>query len=119
MLQYTSKSNLEHPKLLVRIRKGWLTLTAPTSPNILAKAARPLYVSDQNAHVWSSPDNAKERESSRCVESVSAGSMVARNLWNSQKKKLLHFHVCASKYEDAVVHIPEIRGNAPGLCLLS
>lgn len=47
---------------------------------MLAKAAVPLYISDQNAHVWESPGNAKESDSSKCVESVSAGRIMARNL---------------------------------------
>jgi hypothetical protein len=57
-----------------------LTLTAPISPSTLASAASPLYDKDQNAHACSSPGNARDSESSKCVESVSAGRMIARNL---------------------------------------
>jgi hypothetical protein len=57
-----------------------LTLTAPIRPSTLASAASPLYDKDQNAHARSSPGNARDSESSKCVESVSAGRMIASNL---------------------------------------
>jgi hypothetical protein len=68
--------------------KGLLTLNAPMRPSTLVKAASPLYISDQNAHVWSSPGNAKDSESSKCVESVSAGKMIAKNLFKVKNHSL-------------------------------
>lgn len=41
-------------------------------------------MSDQKAQTWSSPGIAKDSDSSKCVESVSAGRTIARNLLNSQ-----------------------------------
>lgn len=60
---------------------GWmLTLTAPIKPSMLAHAASELYTSDQNARYCSLPGSAKESARSVCVQSVSVGRTMARNL---------------------------------------
>lgn len=93
-----------------------LTLTAPTSPSTLADAASPLYISDQNAHVCSSPGSAKDIESSKCVESVSAGKTMAKNLVIIRESLPISISCyCASR---CGLHIPEVRGNIPSLRLL-
>jgi hypothetical protein len=59
---------------------GWLTLTAPIKPSMLAPAASKLYVNDQIARYCSLPGSAKERARSVCVHSVRVGRTIARNL---------------------------------------
>jgi hypothetical protein len=74
---------------------------------MLAQAAIPLYMRDQKAHVLSSPGNAKESESNKCVDNVSAGKMMARNL------RIVSFHSVPSNrvfaLQDVVTHPRKLR----------